>query len=370
MDKSLMCKPRSITPLAALALFSALALPSPAAAQGTPLFTADKEACFGRVYDQAHLRAHPQQKVTSIHILRSLSERPQAENWEPNQREEAIKRFQESGETAVSAFVTFRDRRGYFHNSLTCGRDDKGGMHCFIECDGGSFAIKRESATTALLTNNGFVLVGGCGEEVESGKEVFFDPGKDDKVFRLETKPVAVCRAEEQKAIPISADKPLRERFKEDETFCFGRDYDAAHLTSHPQQQVAAMRVARLDPAKEKDEFPDAPQWWHRVKLSVTMTLKTGRKLSTARYGCFAQQASWECRREPTGEGHTACSDRTIQLGRGPGDDVFVYNRNSGLPIDNECETAGDSGQFPSNPPTKSDDKTFRLTRMPVAACQ
>jgi hypothetical protein len=51
-----------------------------------------------------------------------------------------------------------------------------------------------------------------------------------DKVFRLEAKAVAICRAEEQKAIPIRPGKPLRERFQESELFCFGRDYDAAHL--------------------------------------------------------------------------------------------------------------------------------------------
>jgi hypothetical protein len=55
---------------------------------------------------------------------------------------------------------------------------------------------------------------------------------------------------------------------------------------------------------------------------------------------------------------------------RGPGDDILLYNRNSGLPIDKECETAPDSGQFPQRPLTRSDDKTFRLMRMPLAACQ
>src|SRR5689334_10203808 len=45
------------------------------------LFQAEQEACFGRVYDAAHLKAHPQQKVTSFHIFRSLDDRKEAENW-------------------------------------------------------------------------------------------------------------------------------------------------------------------------------------------------------------------------------------------------------------------------------------------------
>jgi hypothetical protein len=59
---------------------------------GAPLFVADQEACFGRVYDRAHLAAHPNQTVTSLHIFRYLGERPKAENWQASQRDEAIKR--------------------------------------------------------------------------------------------------------------------------------------------------------------------------------------------------------------------------------------------------------------------------------------
>ena len=147
----------------------------PAAAQTrSPLFVADQEACFGRVYDQAHLASHPDQKVTSLHILRPLGERREAENWRSDQREQAIKQFRETGETSVQALVTFRNRRGYFHNWLICGKEDAKGINCYIECDGGSFDLRRESATTALLTNNGFVLVGGCGEDVEATSPFIF----------------------------------------------------------------------------------------------------------------------------------------------------------------------------------------------------
>ena len=138
--------------------------------------------------------------------------------------------FREDGQTTVTAFVNFRDRKGTFHNSLTCDQETREGVRCMIECDGGSFRLARSGANSVLLHNNGFVLIGGCGEEIEEGQERHFDPGADDKVFRLDSQPIAACRAEEQKATPIPAGMPLRERFKEDEQFCFGRDYDAAHL--------------------------------------------------------------------------------------------------------------------------------------------
>jgi hypothetical protein len=358
--------------LAAVAAFSlVLARPTEIASETrAPIFTADRDACFGRTYDRAYLASHPRQKVTGIHILRSLAERKEAENWRPNAREESISQFRQDGGTTVSAFVTFRDRRGTFHNSLICDKEGRDGIHCAVECDGGSFRLQRQTANTVLLNNSGFVLLGGCGEEVEEGKRVFFSPGADDKLFRLENKPLAACFAEQQKAEPIAAGKPLRERFREDEAFCFGSDYDATHLTSHPRQMVTSLRVGRLEPAREKSDDPAQQWWWFNVKLDVALTVRNGGISSTARYSCSPEVASWVCRRESVSETHNACSDRNIQIVRGEGDDILVYNRNSGLPIDKECETAPDSGQFPQNPLTRTDDKVFRLARMPVAACR
>ena len=86
-------------------LVTALALSCPAGAQaGTSLFVANEEACLGRVYDRAHLASHPNQTVTSLHIFRSLGERPEAENWLASRRDEAIKQFGETGKAAVQAF--------------------------------------------------------------------------------------------------------------------------------------------------------------------------------------------------------------------------------------------------------------------------
>ena len=66
----------------------------------------------------------------------------------------------------------------------------------------------------------------------------------------------------------------------------------------------------------------------------------------------------------------SACTDRSIKLVRGPGNEILVRNSHSGLPIDKECETAPTGEQYPKKPLTRSDDKMFRLTRMPVEACR
>jgi hypothetical protein len=352
----------------AILVTTALALSGSAGAQaGAPLFVADQEACFGQVYDRAHLAAHPNQTVTSFHIFRYLGDRPEAENREASQRDEAIERFRQTGVAWVQAFVTFRSRRGYFHNWLTCStREANDRAHCGVECDGGSFDLKRENAGTVLLNNHGFVLIGGCFDDVEASKEVYFTPGRDDKVFRLEAKPAAICRAEEQKAIPIRPGKPLRERFKEDELFCFGRDYDAAHLAKHPQQKVASIRVGRLNPAAE---LRDADRRWpDQVKLSVALTLKAAASRRSLTYVCRPQEASWECAAETVPNVPSTCNGDTVHVARGKDDDILLINRKEGLPLDAPCQPQQKSDDYQQA--TRSDDRTFRLVRMPIEACR
>ena len=363
--------PLHLLAVAALAAPLAGAWPTAAVTETRPpIFTADRDACFGRIYDAAHLKAHPRQKVTSIHVLRALEPRREAENWNPDAREEALRSFREEGQTIVTALVNFRDRKTTFHNSLSCDRETREGVRCMIECDGGSFRLARTAGNSLLLHNNGFVLVGGCGEEVEEGQERFFDPGADDKVFRLDSRPVAACRAEEQKATPVPAGIPLRERFKEDEPFCFGRDYDAVHLAGNPKQAVAQIRVGRLVPGKEREDDSDSKFWWFNVKLDVSVTLRSTLKTTTVRYACTPREGDWDCQRRHEGDAPSACRDRSFQLVRGPGDELLLVNRHSGLPIDNECEKAETGQQFGNRPLTRSDDRSFHLTRMPIRQCQ
>ena len=181
-----------------------------------------------------------------------------------------------------------------------------------------------------------------------------------------------MCRAEEQKARPIRPGKPLRERFQETEAFCFGRDYDAAHLAKHPQQKVASIRVGRLAPAEERLDKDLTQKWPDDVKLSLSLTLKTGAARHALKYICNPREASWECAAETTPDARSTCDGNTVHLARGEGDDIMLINRQDGLPIDAACQARPDR----ANPgddrqrPTRSDDKTFRLTRMLVEACR
>lgn len=341
------------------------------------LFEAEKEACFGRVYDKAHLAAHPQQKVTSIHVFRSLDDRKEAENWTPGRRQEQIELFKSDKTVGVDAYVTFRDRKGYFYNSLSCHDSSDEGVMCGIDCDGGSFVLKPGNAGSIMLQNNGFVLIGGCGEEIEQAAQVYFQPGKDDKVFRLDKKPVDACRAEEQKTTPVrlGQGQPLRERFKPDEPFCYGRDYDAAHMAKHPQQKVAAIRVGRLDTAPERKETDtmSASEWPGDVRVNVSMKMKAGSTPRKANYSCDPEVSNWKCTITGPETHNSTCTERYFQLSRAAGQDISLINRRDGLPIDFACPDASKSqnaGDDVDKRKTKSDDASFRLTKMPLEACR
>ena len=311
--------------LTAAALVSPLAIwPTPTVTETrAPVFTADRDACYGRVYDAAHLKSHPQQKVTSLHVLRSLERRREAENWTPDARTEAIRSFREEGQTSVTAFVTFRDRKGIFHNSLTCDKETRDGVRCMIECDGGSFRLARSGANAVMLHNNGFVLIGGCGEETSRrARTCTSTRARTTRCSGSTAKPIAACRAEEQKATPIPAGVPLRERFKEDEQFCFGRDYDAAHLAKQPEADGVA------DPRRPARARQGTGR---RTPSEMVVVQREARRLgdaalesqtTTVRYACSPQEATGSA--PHGGDTPSACSDRSIQLVRGPGDEILL----------------------------------------------
>jgi hypothetical protein len=232
-----------------------------------------KEVCFGRAYDAAHLASHPKQRVTSFHLAREFTPDPFTEDpsWTP---EELRNVDGEDGRILVTAYVRFRDRPGVFSNGLSCAREDSGNVRCGIDCDGGSFNLKA-SGPSILLENEGFVVVGGCGasEEDQDNSEVV-KPGADDKLFRLDPKPVAACVAERQARAPAFAKlgAPIRERFAPKDAICFSRDYDAAHLAAHPAQSVRHIAVLKPDgDVKAAGEHPS-------YDLTFRITTRDGKK--------------------------------------------------------------------------------------------
>lgn len=252
-------------------------------------FPIDKESCFGRVYDTAHLAKHPRQLVTSFHLFRDLDPDQNTED-EPTTRADILKNDAESNSVNLSAFVRFKNRKGVFWNVLNCNKSDGNGMRCGIDCDGGSFEARAQQQSL-IVTNNGFVLIGGCGaSEEEYENPVFFSPGADDKTFRLEPLPAGQCTALRNALKPAFAKlgPPLRTRFAKEEAACFTRSYDEAHLKKHPKQTIR--KIAMLKAAGGKDIHKDAPGY----DLTFRIETKDGKKFTqTAK--CYPDRYTYTC---------------------------------------------------------------------------
>ena len=232
------------------------------------------EACFGRVYDSKHLAQHPKQRVTSFHLSREFTSSPYTEDTSLS-AEELRNIDGADGRVMVNAYVRFRDRPGVFSNALSCGKNDEGKVFCGIDCDGGSFNLKA-SGPSILLENEGFVVVGGCGgSEEDQANSEYVSPGKDDKLFRLDSKPVAACLAERDAHAPTWAKlgEPIRKRLETTEPVCFSRSYDAAHLSGHPKQNVR--KIAILKTASKPKTAEDSPIH----KLVFRVETKDGSKI-------------------------------------------------------------------------------------------
>ncbi|MES1156046.1 MAG: hypothetical protein ABUL48_06415, partial [Pseudorhodoplanes sp.] len=282
------------------------------------------EACFGRSYDAAHLSAHPKQRVTSFNLSREFKADQNLE-FDPAPEQEMKDADGEYSRSNVNAYVRFRDRKGVYTNALSCGKGDDNVVRCIIDCDGGSFNLKP-SGQSLLLENNGFVVVGGCGaSEDDQENEEHVSPGADDKVFRLDSKPFAACLAERAAMAPVWAKlgKPLRVRFKDNETLCFSRSYDAVHLALHPRQTVK--RIALLK-TKDSKSDPDAVQF----NLTFRVETKDGKKFEQ-KAPCSPDQYAFSCQPPPP-----HYSDRAFYLTRA-GDNVMLRDKH-GL-LDNVLKT-------------------------------
>ena len=131
-----------------------------------------KEACYGRVYDAAHLKKHPKQRVTAFHLFRDFTPDPNTET--PLENHQALIDSDGEGGIRITAYVRFRDRPGLFFNGMACASASEGGkVRCGIECDGGGFFVKGDGKSL-LLENQGFVVIGGCGANEDEAEQAEF----------------------------------------------------------------------------------------------------------------------------------------------------------------------------------------------------
>lgn len=148
----------------------------PLAASAASVFdkvTGDQPVCYGREYSDAVMKAHPKQTVQKI----------QAKLEKDTQYNQNILNIEITLKGAKNRYKNYRAM-------LFCDQNDD----CFVECDGGSAKLSMLSDGRLQLTNNGFIIQGGCGDEGEDdGVMLPATPGGDD-VFKLTKLPSAFCQ--------------------------------------------------------------------------------------------------------------------------------------------------------------------------------
>jgi hypothetical protein len=325
-----------------------------------PLVSPDgQDACFGRVYDDAHLKAHPNQKMQRIFLLYG-HDRVSRPNEEPPPRQ--------SSEYSVFVSTSMRGARTPKWVGAWCHPDDAAdgkpaSVHCGMECDRGMGTIRRDAKDGIILSDFRDDLYLDPDAEETLGNAEYKRPafGPDDDNFDLASQPLAVCKAEFARIDPPdpALGPPLREKLKPDQAFCYGPDYDSGHIASHSSQSTTSIRVYR-GPRQLASFAKVSPQRWpDNAEVAVSVTTRKDANGATKPYVCQGEADQWNC--APSSD--CDLERREIYLRRGAGGTLIVANPKSGLPLVDTCAASETAGS------TRSDDKIFRLTPMPLSAC-
>ena len=327
------------------------------------------EACYGRVYDNQHMRTHLRQKVVRIFLLYGSDPR-QRPNEEPDSD-------QSSNHYTGYLMTTLRDAKKPDWAWASCdggSEDENKRIRCNQECDRTLGYLAPDGKGGIILSDLDSDLYHGPGEldGIQSpADQAKYDKktlGQDDSKFRLDPSPLETCKAEFAKinAVNPALGEPLRKRLKPDQPFCYGRDYDAAHLAKHPEQMTVSIRVQRgptelsAYAAANKSE-----SWPEGAEVVVTLTTRKGAGRAEQKYTCSPEADQWRCAaKTPTAAVSTPVSCdvswKEIFLRRGVDGTMMLGNPNSGLLIGDICAKSA---------ATKSDDKVFRLSPLPLSAC-
>lgn len=320
-----------------------------------------EEACFGRVYDKAHLQRHPNQKVERIFFYRG---------GDPVSRPNEEPGYDSSYDSYLTTTVRGAKKPEWVGAWCGGGDDEDGGsqgIHCGMECDRHLASLRFDAKKRLIVEQLDRYVYLEPAETAEVGEEEYekMALGTDDDGFALERRPVSECKAEFARVDPIdpALGDPLRVRLKPEQPFCYGRDYSAAHLQSHPQQVTATIRVFRgpVELAAYADH--DANNWPNGADIMVQVATKKSSVQAVQSYSCDAEGDQWRCvATSKTSDAACDVSAREIFLRRGANGTMMLANPANGLPIVDLCSAAEGT--------TASDDRIYRLDPLPQSRCE
>jgi hypothetical protein len=157
-------------------------------------FPRGADACFGRVYGDAFLAAHPEHHVSEVYVYRTLSpgllnadERPRAQQVAADRASRA--------ELSVTVLARFRDKPGAVDRDVICESDGIAGATCYADCDGAMFSVYPDGRGIVLdrSGSTSFVSLSGIHAGARAGVRLYL--AKDGVDYRLDPLPIATCLA-------------------------------------------------------------------------------------------------------------------------------------------------------------------------------
>jgi len=196
-----------------------------------------KDACYGRVYNDAHLVRHRRQKVARIFLLSGDDPR--------NAPTEEPERGAPVSHSSAYLITTFRGDAKPGWVWASCDSEsgmEKNSIRCSQECSRTLGTVAADGHGGIILSDlDRYLYLNPQDADTErtasqKAQDLARTLGEDDTRFRLDPLPLEACRAEFRKIDQVdpALGEPLRIRLKADQPFCYGRDYDAGHLSRHP----------------------------------------------------------------------------------------------------------------------------------------
>lgn len=150
--------------------------------------TVDQPICYGREYSESHMQKHPLQTVKQMR-LKFYKDEYSSENSALLDIQAQIKRTITDSEG--NSYETYKP----YSSGMGCSENGNR-LECSIDCDGGSAKVAWNVSRTKdeiIFRNQGFVMVGGCGDE--ENDTIWLDPKRGgDDVFRLYALPKEFCQ--------------------------------------------------------------------------------------------------------------------------------------------------------------------------------
>ena len=248
------------------------------------VFPRGEERCFAGTFDAAYRRSHAGQTLAQFLLYRHFQQNQAKEDPGQTPAERIAEDVKPDAPGWVEVLSAFSGQPGSFRQTVSCNDKDTGGLHCAVECDGGSFDVDPRSDRLKISFDPKYgaalSLNQGCGDPDEEGSARMLTAKDAGGGFAIHPAPVSQCVAADAAAHPAFANDPvpLRERARSKAFRCLKRVYDKAYLKAHPKQRVVAVAVAIAGDPHEVNEEGMRPS----IGLDVRLSLKL-RKGKTAR---------------------------------------------------------------------------------------